>query len=198
MPTSFSGAAYVAAIQTLMDRQGVDVKVSGWTPGNIRDKFRAGAGNTYRPIAELMIEDCQLSATGGLRELDGELSAGLIVIQRLRDADSELDAFELALDVATALVDEIDLLEDPEAVPVFPGAPIQVTGVEPFALEGALEERAAAFLVRFEHSVRVRRMNQPSDPAQPVGLYAGRAPNVGADHIDDYVELVAPPEEPEP
>jgi hypothetical protein len=183
MATTFNPAAYRTGLQTLLDRQGVAVTVKAFEPERSWEKLAGG------PVAELVIEQCLMSQTGALRELDVVMSAGLLVILKLNDDQAEENAFALALDVATGLVDEVDA-DDPEAVPVFAGAPIDVTNVEPEALEGALQNRCAAFLVSFEHAFRVRRTNEIAEPAQPTGLLVGRAPNIGEGHEGDYRQIV--------
>lgn len=185
MPTSFSAAAYVAALQKLMDQQGVEVTVQGFTPGKLPEKLKNG------PIAELVIDAFPCGPSGVLRELDGTLEAGLLVVRRLDAAEAEALAFELALDVATALVDEVE----PDGTPVMAAGPIIVRDIEPTDLDGALEYRAVAFLVRYEQQIRIRRTNQPSVPTVPNKIFVGRYPDVGEAHVDDYRQIVPPPEE---
>ena len=184
MATNFSSEAYVAALQTLLDRHEVGVVVSGFRAGRDYDKID-------EPIAELMIDSLPVTATGGLRELDGILSGALLVMRRLNDDEAEAHAFELALDVATALVDEValDELGEPVAPPVMAAGPIRVTGIEPEQPDGALRSRTVGYLVTFEQAWRIRRTNQPAEPAPLTHLRVGRSP---AD-VDDYVELVPVP-----
>lgn len=183
MATTFSADEYIEALQTLLDRQGTVITVKGFAPERAWEKLADG------PVAELMIEQCQTSPTGALRELDVVMSAGLLVLRKLDEGEAEAKAFELALDVATSLVDEVDP-DDPDAEPVFAGAPIAVTGIEPEALEGALQHRVVAFLVSFEHAFRVVRTNAIAEPAQPTGLLLGRAPNIGEGHEGDYRQIL--------
>ena len=184
MATSFSASAYVAALQTLMNRQGVAITIRGFAPGDVVDKLKDG------PFGELMIESLATSPSGALRELDGTLSAGLLVVRRLDVDEAEAAAFELALDVATALVDEVELDEQP----VMAGGPILVSDIEPMELDGSLEHRVVAYLIRYEQQIRVQRLNRIPEPARPNGIRIARAPSVGPEHIDEYRRIV-PPEE---
>lgn len=176
MGTNFSAAAYREGLQELLDRQEVKVTVKAFEPERSWEKLKDG------PVAELVIEQALASQTGELRTLDIALSAGLLVLCKLNEDAAEESVFELALDVATSLVDEVE----PGGTPVFKGGPINVTGIEPETLDGALQNRVVGFLVSFEHMFRVRRSNEIEEPAQPTGLYLGRAPNVGEGHEGDY------------
>lgn len=179
MGISFDPDEYRAALQTLLERQGVAITVKAFNPERAWEKLQDG------PIAELMIEDAQFSQTGAPRELDVALSAGLLVLYKLNEDEAEEKAFVLALEVSTSLIDE----QPDGEPPVFEGGPIIARGVEPESPDGALANRVVAWLVRFDHAFRVRRLNTITEPAQPTGLYLGRKPNVGEGHEGDYKKI---------
>lgn len=178
MATTFSAALYRVGLQELLDRHDVPVTVKAFEPEHAWEKLQGA-------VAELVIEQAATSQTGDLRELDVVLNAGLLVLRKLNEHEAEENAFELALEVAVHLVDEVD----PDGVPVFAGGPILVTSIEPEALEGALQHRVVAYLVRFEHAFRVRSANEDAEPEPPSAAYLGRAPNVGTGHEGDYKQI---------
>lgn len=196
MATNFASAAYVTALQTLLDRHAVPVKVRGFRPGRDYEKFADDDGSPIDAIAELVIDGFASSSPGVFRSLDGTLSAGLLVLRKLNDDEAEEVALELAFDVATALVDEIgfDSEGEPDGEPVMAAGPILVTGVEPEQPDGAMRNRVCGWLVSFQQAWRITRTNQPSEPAPLTTLYLGREPNVGEDHVDDYRQVVPEPE----
>jgi len=173
--TNFTARDYVEGLQTLLDRHSVGVTVEGFSQRRDFAKFTT-------PIAEFQIDSLQTSANGALRQLDAVLTAGLLVMVRLDDDQAEEAVLELALDVATALVDELE----PGDEPVMPAGPIMVTGIEPEQPDGALLHRVAAYLVTFEQQWRIVRTNAIEEPASLERLYVGRVPDVGTGHEGDY------------
>jgi hypothetical protein len=195
--TNFDAQAYMAGLQTLLDRRSVAVTVTGFSYDEDFGRFAQG------PIAELVIEGFETSSMGVPRQLAGTLRAGLLVSKRLTTPNAESEVFELALSVATALWDE--LAEDSEddsisgdVPPVHAAGPINVTGIEPAQLDGtgrnanALANRLISYLVTFEQQWAIVRQVQPSDPAQPTTLLSARSPLTGDEEGDagDYRQLV--------
>ena len=182
MATNFVARDYVNALQALLNRHEIPIKVEGFTQKRDFAKFGELA------VAELQIESLQTSPTGELRELDAVLTAGLLVMVRLDDDEAEEAALELALDVATALIDEL-----PEEVPLplMAAGPIQVSSIEPEYPDGALQYRVAGYLITFEQQWRIVRSNNVIyDPPQISTLFLGKDPDVGIAHEADYVQLV--------
>jgi hypothetical protein len=186
MPTSFDVETYKTGLQTLLDRQSVAAKVVGLVQEREYDKLRDG------PVVEFSVESFRTSSTGAFRQLDGTLTGNLLVMVRLADSAAEASAFELALDVATALVDEIDP-EDEDAEPVFAAGPISVVSIEPAQPDGALQHRVASYLITYEQDLRIRRTNVIAESQTIDTLFVGRAPDIGIGHEDDYTQL--PPED---
>lgn len=182
MATNFASAAYVAALQALLDRHEVPVVVHGFRAGRDYEKIDT-------PIAELMVEDFECTPCAVLRSIEGVLRAGLLVMRRLDDDDAEEVALQLAFDVATALVDEVE----PDGVPVMTAGPIRVLRVEPEQPDGVLRNRVCGFLVSFEQDWRITRTNQPTEPEPLVTLYVGHEPNVGPEHVGGYSVRVPVP-----
>jgi hypothetical protein len=134
----------------------------------------------------------QTSLTGALRELDVVLTAGLLVMVRLDEDEAEEKALELALDVATALIDE---LPEEAPVPLMAAGPIIVSSIEPEYPDGALMHRVAGYLITFSQQWRVVRVNSViDDPPQISNFHVGLVPNVGLDHVGGYRQLVPDPD----
>lgn len=194
--TTFDANEYIVGLQTLLDRHSVAVKVTGFSYDEDFGRFAQG------PVAELLIESFDTEPTGVPRQLAGTLRAGLLVSQKLTRPNAEVEVFELALNVATALWDELAADDDADSItgdlpPVHAGGPITVTGVEPAPFDGhrqgnAMANRVAAYLVTFEQSWRIVRKIQPAEPAQPTTLFAGLSPLTGDEDGDagDYRQLV--------
>lgn len=186
MATNFVARDYTVALQALLDRHEIGVKVEGFAQKRDFTKF----GET--PIAEFQIDSLQTSPTGALRELDVELSAGLLVMVRLDEDEAEEKALELALDVATALIDE---LPEETAVPLMAAGPIMVTSIEPEYPEGALQYRVVGYLITFSQQWRIVRTNNVIfDPPEISVLHVGLVPKVGLAHEGDYRQIVPDPE----
>lgn len=182
MPADFVVATYCAGLQQLLDARSVPARVAVFDVDK-RDFAKLGDG----AIAEFGVEQFPCTPTGIARELRGVLSAYLLVMVQLKDDEAEARAFELALDVATALLTETDPeLSSELQLPAVRGGPIMVTSVEPSPPDGALSVRVAAYMVRYDQDLLIRRLDQPTPPLAPVATLIGRPPNIGTGHEEDY------------
>jgi len=179
MAVDFVVADYMSGLQRLLDRQGVNVRVDGFVGKRDFEKLRNCA------VAEFTIESLRTSSTGALRELSGQLTANLIVMQHLLDDQAEAETFQLALDVATSLVDETeDALE-----PALRGGSIQVTSIDPIQLDDVMRLRVSSYMITYTHEIRIKRVNEIADPAPPVVLLYSRDPKIGAPHSSEYTHF---------
>ena len=177
--TNFTAQAYIAQLQALLDAQSVAATVYGL--GRDRDVVKLADGRAV----ELQIDDFALETTGSFRELHGTLHASLLCIVRLDADTSEVDAFELAVDVATSLTDETT-----EGVPLMHAGPIQVTGVQPDTLDPRVDAHVACYSVSYQQEITIRRNVQPSDTAV-TEVFLGQDPT--ASNPANYDQIV--PEE---
>lgn len=180
--TNFDVARYLEGLRTLMQRQGVDVAVRGFEEN--RDDVKLEG-----PTVEFADESIVIEQSVP-RALDVLLTGNLIVMLRADVAGAEGAVLELALDVATSLVDETE--HETEIAPVFGvlgGTPIRVLRVEPFTLDGPLGVRTVSRLITYEQGLRISRNNHAPDPAALKHVHVGRVPKVGPPHAGDYEDI---------
>lgn len=177
MATNFSVTSYLAQLQALLTAQGVAVTVKGLAREADGDKHGAA-----RRGVELQIDDFPCDPTGAFRELHGTLTATLLCTVCLDDDASEAQAFELALDVATALTDEGQAVA---------GGPIVVTGIQPEALDVRAGARLACYAVGYQQELTIRRTNQITEPLLQTA-YVARDPTDS--DPDNYEQVVPDPE----
>lgn len=172
MATNFASAAYLVDLQELLDRHNVGVTVRGFRPGRDYNDLDTA-------VAELVIDDIPCGANGAQRSLDGVLNAGLLIMRRLDADEAEEAALELAVDVATALIDECEDEDGEPLTPVMGAGPIIVTNIAPEQPDAVLRNVVCGWLVSFQQQWRFTRTNQRPAPAAPVSLLAALGPDFG-------------------
>ena len=175
---NWSTRSYINTLNTLLTAQIDGIRVQGMRPQR--------QPSALHPLAliEVEIERCEGQSAGSIGMLDGELLAALVVLRRCDTDEAETELFDLALEVATVLQD----VREQGAI-----GPAQVIAIEPEPLDDPIGKRVSAWRISYSQQLRVQRNHGSDDTVPYARLFAGRVPNVGADHQDDYERLVPRP-----
>lgn len=180
---TFSTDAYCEALQALANARSVRVRVAGWRHEQLHEKLKECA------VAELVIDSYPIKNVAAYRGIEGDLEAGLIVMQRSDRESTEGSTFELACELAIALGE----WTEPGAEPIMPYGQIYVSSIEPEPLDEVLGQRVTAYRVSYTQLLIVRALDIEVE-SQPIKrIWLGRAPNIGPGHEDDYTLLAGDP-----